>query len=244
MADSIQYLLEFRKRLLRSVLVVVVIFIPLAYFANALFAFVAVPLLAQLPQMHGLIAIGIATPFLVPLKFALCLAVAISAPFLLQQLWAFVAPALYRHERRLYRGLLLSSVLLFYLGVTFAYVVVLPLVFQFFIHVAPAAVKVTPDINHYLSFVLKLLFAFGMAFEVPIATLMVIKAGILSRQQLARQRPIVIVGAFVLAMLLTPPDVISQVLLAVPIWLLYELGLGLARLLQRPIAGREGSAAE
>lgn len=223
------HLLELRQRLIRSLVVVVVFVLAMMPFSRQIYSFMATPLLAVLPAETGLIATGVAAPFLAPFKLVAVLGVFAAAPYLLFQLWSFVAPGLYRHERRLAVPLLVSSVLLFYCGAAFAYYVVFPLVFVFFTQAAPEGVAVMTDISAYLDFVLKLFFAFGIAFEVPIATLLLILSGIASREQLAAYRAHVIVAAFVMGMLLTPPDVISQVLLALPIWLLFELGLLLSR---------------
>lgn len=223
------HLLELRQRVMRSLVVVLVVVLAMMPFARPLYSFLATPLLAVLPADTGLIATGVAAPFLAPFKLVAVLGIFVTAPYLLYQLWSFIAPGLYRHEQRLAMPLLVSSVLLFYCGAAFAYYVVFPLVFVFFTQAAPEGVAVMTDISAYLDFVLKLFFAFGIAFEVPIATLLLIMSGICSREQLAGYRSHVIVIAFVVGMLLTPPDVISQVLLALPIWLLFELGLLLSR---------------
>ncbi|RLA09316.1 MAG: twin-arginine translocase subunit TatC [Gammaproteobacteria bacterium] len=225
------HLLELRQRLIRSVVVVTVIVLALMPFSRQIYSFLAIPLLAALPAGTGLIATGVAAPFLAPFKLVAVLGVFAAAPYLLFQLWSFVAPGLYRHEQRLAMPLLISSIVLFYCGAAFAYYVVFPLVFVFFTQAAPEGVAVMTDISAYLDFVLKLFFAFGLAFEVPIATLLLVISGIASREQLAGYRAHVIVVAFVLGMLLTPPDVISQVLLALPIWLLFEFGLLLSRMI-------------
>lgn len=225
----ISHLLELRDRLLRSVLALIIIFVPLAFIANDLYEFLAKPLMEQLPEGTSMIATEPHAPFFVPFKFAFAVAFAISIPYLLYQMWAFVAPGLYRHEKRLVFPLLVSSSILFYLGIAFAYFVVFPLIFSFFTHSAPEGVAVMTDINSYLSFVLKLFFAFGVAFEVPIATILLVKMGIATPESLAAKRPYLIIGAFILGMLLTPPDIFSQTMLAVPIWLLFEAGLYASR---------------
>lgn len=227
----LSHLLELRSRLMRSLLVVLAIFLVLYPFREPLYHWLAGPLQAVLPEGAHMIATQVATPFLIPLKLALVGAFFVSIPYILYQVWAFVAPGLYRHERRLIWPLLASSVALFYLGMAFAYFVVFPLVFRFFAGVTPEGVSMMTDIGEYLSFVLTLFFAFGASFEVPIATILLIRSGVVSRRDLAAKRPYVIVAAFTLGMLLTPPDVISQVLLAVPIWLLFELGLIFSRFL-------------
>ena len=227
------HLLELRQRLVRSLLVVTALILVMMPFSRDIYAYLATPLLAVLPENASLIATGVASPFLAPFKLVVVLALFAAVPFLLYQVWSFVAPGLYKNERRLAIPLLISSVVLFYCGAAFAYFVVFPLVFAFLTQAAPEGVAVMTDISSYLDFVLKLFFAFGIAFEVPIATLLLILSGVVSRAQLASYRAQIIVAAFVLGMLLTPPDVISQVMLAVPIWLLFELGLVLSRFVGR-----------
>jgi sec-independent protein translocase protein TatC len=221
----VSHLIELRDRLLRSVIVVLIVFIPAAIFSGKLFTLLAAPMLSALSTDGTMISTEVAGPFLVPLKFAFALSVAVAIPYLLYQIWSFIAPGLYDNEKRLAFPLLLSSTLLFYCGIAFAYFVVFPIMFSFFPSVAPVGIEVTPDINHYLGFVLKLFFAFGIAFEMPIATILLIKAGITTREKLAKKRQYVVLGAFVLGMLLTPPDIFSQTMLAIPMWLLFELGL-------------------
>ncbi|MDH3981011.1 MAG: twin-arginine translocase subunit TatC [Gammaproteobacteria bacterium] len=221
----ISHLVELRDRLLRVVLAVAVVFIVLIPFANTLFSELSGPLMAHMPSDSSMIAIEVASPFLIPFKLTLFLAVFASIPFILYQAWSFIAPGLYRHERRLVVPLLVSSTLLFYAGAAFAYFVVFPLVFAFFTSSAPEGVSVMTDISRYLDFVLTLFFAFGAAFEVPIVTVLLVMTGMSTQQSLRKKRPYIIVGAFVIGMLLTPPDVISQTLLAVPMWLLFELGV-------------------
>ncbi|MDX1697249.1 MAG: twin-arginine translocase subunit TatC [Thiohalobacterales bacterium] len=221
----ISHLVELRDRLLRMVLAVAVVFLVLIPFSNKLFTMLSGPLLAHMPENTSMIAIEVASPFLTPFKLTLFLALFICIPFLLYQLWAFVAPGLYRHERRLVMPLLASSTVLFYAGAAFAYYVVFPLVFKFFTSTAPDGVAVMTDISRYLDFVLTLFFAFGAAFEVPIVTVLLVWTGMTTREGLRSKRPYIIVGAFVIGMLLTPPDVISQTLLALPMWILFELGL-------------------
>jgi sec-independent protein translocase protein TatC len=225
----ISHLIELRDRLLRAVLVVLVIFLGLFYFANDIYALLAEPLLAHLPEGGSMIATEVASPFLTPLKLTLVTAVFVAIPYLLYQMWAFVAPGLYAHERRLIMPLLVSSTLLFYAGMAFAYFVVFPLVFGFFTAAAPEGVAVMTDINQYLDFVLKLFFAFGVAFEVPIATNLLVWMGVVTPEGLVAKRPYIIVGAFVIGMLLTPPDIFSQTLLAVPMWILFEVGVYFSR---------------
>jgi sec-independent protein translocase protein TatC len=229
----VSHLVELRDRLMRMLAAVLLVFLALFPFANDIYTYVAAPLMAQLPEGTSMIATQVASPFLTPFKLALVSAVFLSMPYLLFQLWAFVAPGLYRHEKRLAIPLLVSSILLFYLGMVFAYYLVFPLVFAFLTGTAPEGVAVMTDISHYLDFVLTLFFAFGIAFEIPIATILIVAAGISTPEDLGRKRPYVIVGVFVAGMLLTPPDVISQTLLALPMWLLFELGIIFARLFQQ-----------
>ena len=219
------HLIELRDRLLRVVLVVGVVFVALIPFSNTLFSLLSGPLMAHLPEGSSMIAIEVASPFLIPFKLTLFLALFISIPYVLYQLWSFVAPGLYKHERRLVYPLLVSSTVLFYAGAAFAYFVVFPLVFAFFTGTAPEGVSVMTDISRYLDFVLTLFFAFGAAFEVPIVTILLVWTGVATQKSLREKRPYIIVGAFVIGMLLTPPDIISQTLLALPVWLLFELGV-------------------
>ncbi|VAW89593.1 Twin-arginine translocation protein TatC [hydrothermal vent metagenome] len=225
----VKHLIELRDRLLRVVLVIVVIFIGLFPFANDLYHFLAEPLMRHMPAGTSMIATEVASPFLTPFKLSLVTAMFAAVPFILYQAWAFIAPGLYQRERKLVFPLLFSSTLLFYAGMAFAYFAVFPLVFGFLTGVAPEGVAVMTDISRYLDFVLKMFFAFGLAFEVPIATILVVWSGMSTAKDLAKKRPYIIVGAFVFAMLLTPPDVISQTLLAVPMWILFELGLIFSR---------------
>ncbi len=237
----LSHLVELRDRLLRSVVVVLVIFLGLFSFANDLYHLLAAPLLAKLPEGQTMIATGVISPFLTPFKLALVASIFLAMPFILYQVWAFIAPGLYRHEKRIAFPLLVSSVFLFYLGMAFAYYVVFPLVFGFMATTTPEGVVQAPDISQYLDFVLKLFFAFGVAFEVPIATILLVLAGVTTPESLTAKRPYIIVAAFVIGMLLTPPDVISQTLLAVPMWLLFEIGVFFSRMLLRR---RELDAAE
>ena len=227
----IEHLLELRDRLTKAVLAVIVLFLVLFPFANDLYLFIAEPLMRYMPQDGGMIATAVASPFLTPFKLSLVLAIYLAMPVILYQLWAFIAPGLYAHEKRLIGPLLFSSVFLFYAGGLFAYYVVFPLVFQFLTSTAPEGVTIATDISLYLDFVIKMFFAFGVAFEVPVVTVLLILTGVTSPEKLAHARPYVIVGAFVIGMLLTPPDVISQTLLAVPMWLLYELGVWIGALI-------------
>jgi len=223
----IAHLMEMRDRLLRIVLAVVIILAILFPFANDIYEFIARPLMEKLPG--EMIATGTITPFLTPLKLSLISSIFLAMPFILYQFWAFIAPGLYQHERRMVLPLVVSSSLLFYLGMAFAFFVVFPLVFSFIVATAPEGVTVMTDMADYLDFVLTLFFAFGIAFEIPIATIILLWTGVVSRESLAKGRPYIIVGAFVIGMLLTPPDVISQVLLALPMWVLFEAGLVASR---------------
>ncbi len=219
------HLVELRDRVVRMVLAVLVMFLGMFYWANDIYVYLAEPLTRHLPEGANMIAIDVASPFLTPFKLVLMLAVFLAMPVILYQCWSFVAPGLYANEKRIAGPLLVSSILLFYGGVAFAYYVVFPLVFGFFTSVGPEIVNISTDIGRYLDFVLALFFGFGLAFEVPIATIILVAIGITTPQKLGEKRPFVIVGAFILGMLLTPPDIISQVLLALPIWILFEAGL-------------------
>ncbi len=227
----LEHLVELRGRLLKACAAVLVVLVILLPFSRKLYALLAEPLTRVLPEGSSMIAIDVASPFLTPFKLALLLALLLSIPVVLYQLWAFVAPALYRQEKRLARPLLYSSVFLFYAGCAFAYFVVFPLVFGFFTRVAPEGVTVMTDISKYLDFVITLFLAFGLTFEVPIATIILVATGMTTIDQLKKMRAYILVGAFALGMLLTPPDVISQTLLAVPMWLLFELGILLSWIL-------------
>ncbi|GHB06478.1 twin-arginine translocase subunit TatC [Modicisalibacter luteus] len=232
-APLIEHLIELRSRLMRAVIAVVLIFLALYAFSNDIYAFVADPLMALLPEGSQMIATEVASPFLAPFKLTLVVAVFVAIPFVLHQMWSFVAPGLYENEKILAIPLLVSSVALFYGGAAFAYYVVFPLLFDFFVHTGPENVAVMTDINQYLNFVLKLFFAFGIAFEIPIATFLLIWTGATTVESLSKKRPYVILGCFVIGMLMTPPDVISQSLLAIPMWLLYEVGILFGRAVRR-----------
>lgn len=208
-----------------SLVAVVIVFIPLAFFANELYEYFAAPLMAVLPEGSTMISTEPHGPFFVPFKFAFAVAVALAVPYLLYQVWAFVAPGLYENEKALAAPIIISSTVLFYLGIAFAYYVVFPIIFLFFTSTAPEGVAVMTDINAYLSFSLKLFFAFGVAFEVPIATVIMVRTGMTTPENLATKRPYIVVGAFVVGMMMTPPDIFSQTLLALPVWLLFEIGL-------------------
>jgi sec-independent protein translocase protein TatC len=235
----LEHLVELRGRLLKACLSIVVVLIILLPFSRSLYEALASPLMAQMPEGSSMIAIDVASPFLTPFKLTLLVSLMVSIPVVIYQLWAFVAPALFKHEKRLARPLLLSSVFLFYAGCAFAYFVVFPLMFGFFSSVAPEGVAVMTDISKYLSFVMTLFLAFGITFEVPIATIILVATGITTTAKLASWRPYIIVGAFALGMVLTPPDIISQTLLALPMWLLFELGIIFSRILIREKAAPE-----
>lgn len=225
----ISHLIELRKRLLNSIICVIVVFLALVYFANDIYDLVSAPLLKVMPAGASMIATDVASPFFTPIKLTMIVSVFVSAPFILYQIWGFVAPALYKHERRLMMPLLFSSSALFYLGMAFAYFLVFPLAFAFFAKTAPAGVEIATDINKYLDFVMTIFMAFGVSFEVPIAIILLCWTGVTTPADLRKKRPYVLVGAFVVAMLLTPPDVFSQTLLAIPMYVLFEIGVFCAR---------------
>jgi len=232
------HLLELRDRLLRMVLAVLVLLLILFPFGNDIFTLLSQPVADALPEGSSMIATKVLSPFLTPLKLAFVASLFLAMPYLLYQLWGFIAPGLYQHERRLAFPMLASSIVLFYLGAAFAYFVVLPLLFPFLVGVVPDNVEVAPDIADFLDVAIKLFFAFGLAFEVPIATILLVVTGMTTPDVLAQKRPYIIVGAFVIGMLLTPPDIISQTLLAVPIWILFEAGVLLSRVFLRRKAQR------
>lgn len=236
----LSHLVELRDRLLKMILAVGILFLCLFWFADEIYTWLAAPLLAHLPEGSQMIAIDVAAPFFIPFKLVLMLSVFVAIPYLLYQIWAFVAPGLYKHEKQLVFPLLASSTLLFYVGVLFAYYVVFPLVFGFFTAVAPEGVEVSTDIGRYLDFVITIFFAFGIAFEVPVATVLLVIIGITTPDDLATKRPYFIVAAFVVGMFLTPPDIISQTLLALPMWVLFEAGIFFSRIYLK----RKDAAAE
>lgn len=238
----IEHLLELRNRLLRTVIVVLALFLALLPFANEIYHALAKPLLNAMPAGTSMIAIGVASTFIAPMKLTAWLALFISMPYVLYQAWAFVAPGLYRNEKRFALPVIASSVLLFYTGMAFAYFVVFPLVFTFFTSTAPEGVQVMTDIDAYLSFVLMLFLAFGVAFETPIVVVLLVAMGMVNTTTLSASRPYVIVGAFVIGMLLTPPDVLSQFLMAIPMWMLFEIGLLIGRLIESRRGTMESSA--
>ncbi|MGB1256952.1 MAG: twin-arginine translocase subunit TatC, partial [Thiolinea sp.] len=228
------HLYELRDRLLRMVLAIGIVFVCLFPFAKDLYELFALPLAGQVPD--GMISTGTIAPFLVPLKLALLAAFLVALPYVLYQFWGFVAPGLYKHEKRLAIPLLISSVLLFYLGVLFAYFILLPLIFSVLPAFVPDVATYMPDIGSYLDFAMALFMAFGIGFEMPVATILLISTGMATRESLAKKRPYVIVGAFVVGMLLTPPDVISQLMLAIPMWILFEIGLVASSLFAKQVA--------
>ena len=224
----LDHLLELRQRLVRSIASVAVLFVPSFVFRDDIYHFVSAPLTTFLPG-GNMAAIDVASPFVMPLKLAVFTAFIAAMPYVLHQLWGFVAPGLYLREKKFAMPLLASSVLLFYAGMAFAYFVMFPVVFAFFAYVAPEGVTLMTDINRYLDFVLKMFFALGVAFEIPIGTLLLVRSGLATAEGIARKRPYVIVGCFVVGMLLTPPDPVTQILLAIPVWVLFEIGILLSR---------------
>ncbi len=240
----LSHLIELRNRLMRSLIAVGILAVPCLYFANDLFGWITEPLRSQMPAGTSMIATSVVAPFMTPFKLGLLAAVFFAMPFLLYQLWAFVAPGLYRHERRFALPLLLSSILLFYAGAAFAYVIVFPVMFQFFVSTTPAGVAMMTDMTQYLDFVVLLFFAFGLAFEIPIATVLLARTGLVSIESLGGKRGFVMLGIFIVAAFLTPPDPVSQTMMAVPMYLLYEGGILLARLLVRTAPQPEGDDGE
>lgn len=232
MQPMVVHLLEMRNRLLQCIMVIFIIFLGLFSYSNELYIYISEPLTAHLPAASSMIATDVTSPFLTPFKLALVLSVFAAMPFILYQIWAFVAPGLYQREKKIVVPLFLSSVALFYGGMAFAYYIVFPLIFKFFTSVSPESVLVMTDIRSYLDFVLKLFFAFGLSFEIPIAIVILSWMGLVNPTQLAKRRPYVFVVCFVLGMLLTPPDIISQTLLAIPMWLLFELGIAFSKLIK------------
>lgn len=233
------HLVELRDRLLRALLAILVVLLALIPFANDLYEWLSAPLLRYLPQGTSMIATEVASPFFAPFKLAIVAAIFIAMPVIVYQLWGFVAPGLYKKEKKIALPLMVTSTALFYLGAAFAYFAVFPLVFGFFTSVAPEGVEVATDISKYLDFVLKLFFAFGLAFEVPVATVLLVSGGFTTPEAMTSKRPYIIVSAFVIGMLLTPPDVISQTLLALPMWILFELGVFFSRIYSRKNKDKE-----
>jgi sec-independent protein translocase protein TatC len=232
----ISHLIELRNRLLRAIVGWLVVFVALFPFADKLYSLIAAPLLSKLPQGAQMIATAVTTPFFVPMKVTMLTAFLVALPWMIYQCWAFIAPGLYAHEKRLIRPLLAAAMILFFVGMAFAYFVVFPVVFGFLVGSAPQGVAVMTDIAEYLNFVIGLFVAFGFAFEVPVAVVLIALMGWVTLDQLKESRSYVIVGAFVLGAIFTPPDIVSQCMLAVPLWLLYELGLLVVRWLPQPPA--------
>ena len=222
------HLIELRNRLMKALLSILIIFISLVYFANDIYDFIAAPLIANLPSTATMIATDVTAPFFAPFKLTLFVALFAAIPMILHQVWSFIAPGLYQHEKRMLMPILASSILLFYSGIAFCYFVVLPIILGFFTNTGPDMMTLAPDISSYLSFALKLFFAFGIAFEIPVAIMLLCWSGATTTKSLKEKRPYIVVGVFVVAMFLTPPDVLSQTLLALPMLLLFELGLILA----------------
>ena len=238
----ISHLLELRTRLLHTVVAVAIVFVPLAFMSNRLFTLVAQPLIDKLPEGTSIIATSVVAPFMTPLKLSLIAAIFVAMPYILYQAWAFVAPGLYRHEKRFALPLFVSSVVLFYGGVAFAYYVVFPLMFSFLTATAPSGVRMMTDMANYLDFTLLLFFAFGIAFEMPVATVLLVATGLVKVESLRKHRGYVLLGIFVVAAFLTPPDAISQTFMAVPMYILYELGIVLSQLLTRRRAADRAAA--
>jgi len=229
----ISHLLELRTRLMRIAVSVVIVFIPLVFFANDLFTLVAKPLIEKLPEGTSLIATSVVAPFMTPLKLALVTAIFIAVPYILHQVWGFVSPGLYQREKRFAMPLLVSSILLFYAGVAFAYFILFPIIFAFFASTTPEGVMMMTDISSYLDFTLLLFFAFGLAFEMPVATVLLVATGLVKIETLQKNRGYVLLGIFIVAAFLTPPDAISQTFMAVPMYLLYEVGILFSRMIVR-----------
>ncbi len=228
----IDHLLELRNRLIRAVAAIAVVMIAMVPFARQLYSIVSEPLVSRLPEGASMIAIDVASPFFAPFKLVLILALLVAMPYVIYQVWAFVAPGLYQHEKRIAKPLLGAATVLFYLGCLFAYFIVMPVVFGFITKIAPEGVEVMTDINRYLDFVLVMFLAFGLSFEVPVVTVVLVAIGVVTPDGLAKARGYVVVGVFFVAMLITPPDMISQTLLALPVWALYELGIVFSRMVQ------------
>jgi sec-independent protein translocase protein TatC len=240
----LSHLIELRQRLVRSAIAIVAVFLALSPFMKEIFDFLSEPMMAALPAGSKLLATGVITPFMVPLKVTLFSAFILSLPYVLWQAWAFVAPGLYRHEKRLAAPLIVSSVAMFGAGVAYCYFVVFKLIFRFIANFAPVSVAVSPDIEAYFSFVMGMFLAFGITFEVPIVVVLLARFGIADVSKLKQVRPYVIVGAFIVAAIFTPPDVVSQLLLAIPLVVLYELGIVLARFFGKPKPADEASTQE
>ena len=237
----VQHLLELRSRILKSLVAVLVVFAALFYFSNDIYVYISEPLRASLPEGSTMIATEVTSPFLAPFKLTMVLSFFVAVPFILHQAWAFISPGLYQHEKKIAIPLLVASIVLFYTGIAFAYSVVFPLIFSFFTKVGPESVTMMTDINSYLDFILKLFFAFGVAFEIPVATVLLVWSGVTTVASLREKRPYVVVGCFVIGMIMTPPDVISQSLLAIPMWLLFESGILFSRLIKSRASAQQES---
>lgn len=229
----VSHLIELRSRLVKAVAAIIIIMVVQLPFAGKIYTIMARPVMAYLPEGSSMIATGVLSPFLTPFKMVFILSIILAMPFVLYQIWAFIAPGLYKHEKRIARPMLISSIFLFYLGCLFAYFVIFPILFQFIPKIAPSGINYMPDMNSYLDIVVRLFFAFGLAFEVPIAVILMILMGMTTPEKLANNRPYVIVSVFVIGMLLTPPDIISQTLMAIPMWLLFEIGIFMGRILKK-----------
>lgn len=229
----IDHLLELRNRLIRAFIAVALCMLALLPFARRIYAVVSEPLMSRLPEGTSMIAIDVVSPLFAPFKLSLIIAILVAMPYVLYQAWSFIAPGLYQHEKRIAKPLLAAATVLFYLGCLFAYFVVMPLIFGFMTRIAPEGVAVMTDINRYLDFILMMFLAFGLSFEVPVVTVALVAIGMVTPDQLAKARGYVVVGVFFIAMLITPPDMISQTLLALPVWGLYELGILFARMIHR-----------
>jgi sec-independent protein translocase protein TatC len=230
-ATFVSHLVELRTRLIYALLGILAVLLPLLPFANDIYAYLAKPLLMHMPEGTSMVAIEVISPFLTPFKLTLMLSIFISIPWIIYQIWLFVSPGMYEREQKMTIPLVTIGTFLFYLGIAFSYFAVLPIIFQFITATTPDGVAVMTDITKYLDFVLTLFFAFGIAFQIPIATFLMVKAGVTTPEKLSKKRPYVVVGTFIIGMFLTPPDVISQTLLAVPMWLLFEAGLYASRML-------------
>lgn len=237
---GLHFLVELRTRLIYSLIALFIVFAVLLYFANNLYTLLALPLLKFLPQGH-LIATQIVSPFFVPFKLAFMASILVTIPFFLYQIWSFIAPALYGHERRLIWPFLFVSAVLFYSGIAFAYFVIFPMLFHFFARIAPQGVQLSPDISEYLDFTIKLLLVFGGLFEIPVIMVLLVSTGVVAYERFVKYRSYAIVAAFIIGMLLAPPDVLSQTVLAVPIWLLYEVGILFSRLVKTRLKTRQKS---
>jgi len=238
----IDHLVELRDRIIKCLIAVIVIFLALFAFANDIYTYVASPLIAALPENASMIAIDPTSPFFAPFKLTFYVSLMVAAPYILYQLWSFIAPGLYRNEKALAIPLFISSVLLFYAGIAFARYILFGIVFSFFISVAPEGIQVAPDISSFLSFALTIFFAFGLAFEIPVAVFLCVWAGLADPESLAQKRPYVVVGCFVIAMLLTPPDPFTQSMLALPMWALFELGIVAGRMIRKREEEQEEAA--